>query len=826
MPAPTVAPRTVRRLDTLGKPGPRPKPKPKAKPQKAACCEEPDIQDDDGMKVCTNCGTQISESNIVSDVTFQEDSRGAATVQGGFIGENARHARTLGTGAYRKVGGGERNSMQEIENNGRRALSRLCPRLNIPDAVSLQAQNLFSIAANLNFNAGRRTEEVVAACLYAACRRQKQNTILLMDIAEIMKVNVFRLGEVYKAMKETLHYHDQSVGVQHLTDVEPLIEKYCRKLEFGDKTRNVAEDAVKIIKRMKRDWMVTGRHPAGLCGACIILAARMNNFRRSVREVVYVAKVSDMTIAKRVEEFRRTKASTLTVEQFREFGSRLKDSHDPPILEETALRQEKFEAKKRKRQEYNEQRETMERERETIEISDDEDDASSRAPSATPGAPAAEEAGGENRQRKRQRTAGPQATPAATQAPRIDADGFAIPALPVVDPALTGQAEESEEPKKKRGRRRKGEKPEPVQITEADLTVERELEDEIDEALDDQELQHSRNEIEQAKAEDRIKLLADEQRQTAAEKVKERREAEGVTWWADKAPNTGDVIEAIDLEAEFADDPEVLNCKLSDIEARIKEQIWIAHNEDWLRSQHEKALIKQIAEAAGANKEKSKRGAKGGKSKKRGRMGDRTVVTEAETPIETPADANAAMLKKRAAPNFSKFVDYERLAAVYGDRATPDTSASQSRAASEAASQRAASEAASAHAGAERGSATPAPPARTVTFGLQSPQATQQATAAAGTPATPSRADAAAPQAPASPPATQAQATEGAENEDVDMNADDEEDDYRSPTPSQVGWDDQGSDREDIGEDDGEDYGRALDQAAFGTFGGEDDEFA
>ena len=244
MPPPTAAPKPIRRLDSLGKPGARPKPLPRAKPKRKDCCEDPKIENEDGMQVCVNCGTQISESNIVSDVTFSEDTRGAAMVQGGFIGENARHARTLGAGAYRRVGGGERNTIQEIETNGKRILGRLCPRLNIPEAVSLQAQNLFCIAAGNNFNAGRRTEEVVAACLYAACRRQKQNTILLMDIAEIMKVNVFRLGEVYKAMKDNLHYHDQHVGVQHLTDVEPLIDKYCRKLEFGDKTRSVAEDAI------------------------------------------------------------------------------------------------------------------------------------------------------------------------------------------------------------------------------------------------------------------------------------------------------------------------------------------------------------------------------------------------------------------------------------------------------------------------------------------------------------------------------------------------------------------------------------------------------
>ena len=787
------------------------------------------------MKVCISCGTQYSESNIVSDITFQEDSRGAATVQGGFIGENARHARTLGNVALRRIGGGERNTSQETENNGRRVLGSLCPRLNVPESVSGQAQQLFVLAAGANFNAGRRTEEVVAACLYAACRRQKRNTILLMDIAEIIKVNVFRLGEVYKDLKECLNYDEQNrVGIQHLVEVEPLVEKFCRKLEFGDMTRTVAEDAIKIIRRMKRDWMVTGRHPAGLCGACIILAARMNNFRRSVREVVYIAKVSDMTISARIEEFRRTKASTLTVEQFREYGGRLKYQHDPPILAKSARDEEKWEEKKRKRQDYNVHRETVERERataesgrETIEISDDEDDTGSRAPSATPGIPAPDQANDAGPKRKRKKTAAPQPTPAATQEPRFDADGFAIPALPVIDPALTGQQPDTEEqdaepPKRRRGRPRKNEKPEPMQITEEELTTEQELEDEIDDALNNEEVQVSRDETERAKGEERVKLLGDQQRQLAAERTKERREAEGITWWTPNDTGVEEMVTEASLEAEFADDPEVMNCRLSDAEAKIKEQIWVAHNEDWLRSQHEKELIKKISEAAGANKKESKRGAKGGK-KKRGRMGDLSVLQEAETPIETPADANAAMLKKRAAPNFSKFVDYERLAAVYGDRSSPANSTSQSRAASEAPSQaqsRAASEVPSAQAGAERSSATPAPDRQRAAFGLQSPQATQQAGAVTEGQGTPRRAGTGEPQAPASPPPTQLQATEGAEDDGEDMGEEEEEEDpNRSLTPSQVGgWDDEADERANVGYDDDDGFEQAIEDAEFGGY--------
>ena len=763
------------------------------------------------MKVCTSCGTQISEANIVSDVTFQEDSRGAATVQGGFIGESSRHARTLGSSAFRKIGGGERNTLQEIENNGRRALNALCPRLSVPDNVSIQAGALFGYAAKNNFNAGRKSDEVVAACLYAACRRQRENTILLMDISEILKINVFRLGEVYKDLCRELYLGGDEVGVQHLVEVEPLILKYCRKLEFGDQTRQVAEDAVKIIRRMKRDWMVTGRHPAGLCGACIILAARMNNFRRSVREVVWVAKIADATVQARVEEFRRTRSAALTVEQFREFGTRIAHSSEPPAIANALRKKELFEKRKRERQELNERRETVEREtleretaeQETIDVPDDDSDSDSRSPTATPGPDdtTADEGG----PRKRQKTTTTPKVPL-----RIDADGFAIPALPV-----KGSASKLPKTGGRGPGRKKEVPPAPLVISEEELADEHDMEDDIEEALNSDQVQDIRNEVEKAKSEERVKTLGDQQRVLEAEVTQQRRDAAGITWWNGKPMSQNDIITAEELEAEFADDPEVLNCELSDVEKRIKEQIWITHNEDWLRTQHEKELIRKMAEAAGTTKDKGK---KGGKKKKRSKMGDGTLLTEAGTPIETPADATAAMLAKRAPAAFSKYVNYEALAKVYGGSATPSTAGS--RAASEAPSvdeSVASATVAPARTGAERSSSTtPAPPSRAPILGLESPQTTQVPADTSQVPRSPSPVRDVPPPAqpaPNSPPLTQPadqpEATEGAQEEDDD-------EDYRSDTPDEGpgnAWDmGEEDDRGDIGEEDG--YDMAIDPTA------------
>ncbi|KAG0636824.1 hypothetical protein HOY80DRAFT_975909 [Tuber brumale] len=53
----------------------------------------------------------------------------------------------------------------------------------------------------------------------------------------------------------------------------------------------------------------------------------MNGFRCSVREVVYVVKVADLTIRKRLHDFKDTKSGDLTVEELGIFGWSKRTSH-------------------------------------------------------------------------------------------------------------------------------------------------------------------------------------------------------------------------------------------------------------------------------------------------------------------------------------------------------------------------------------------------------------------------------------------------------------------------------------------------------------------
>lgn len=81
---------------------------------------------------------------------------------------------------------------------------------------------------------------------------------------------------------------------------------------------------------MDRDWLARGRRPSGICGAALLLAARMNNFRRSIAEIVQVVKIADTTVRKRLEEFKKTGSATLSVGDFRSVW--LEEESEPPAF--------------------------------------------------------------------------------------------------------------------------------------------------------------------------------------------------------------------------------------------------------------------------------------------------------------------------------------------------------------------------------------------------------------------------------------------------------------------------------------------------------------
>ncbi|KAJ5888163.1 hypothetical protein N7495_008204 [Penicillium taxi] len=550
-------------------------PRPTA-PAKQSCpnpsCDNPNVTEDGGNIICASCATVISEANIVSEITFGETSSGAAMVQGTFVGEDQTHTRSFGPG-FQRGGGMESREMTEV--HGNQFISQVSRALNLPESASKAAGQIFKLAVGMNFIQGRRTKNVAAVCLYIACRRQNGNTAMLIDFSDVLMINVFNLGRTYKALLDELRLSG-SVFIMNPTDPESLIYRFAKQLEFGSSTMAVAGEACRIVQRMNRDWMTVGRRPAGICGAALILAARMNNFRRTIREVVYVVKVTEVTISERLNEFGSTESGDLTVDEFRSVS--LESEKDPPAY----TRASKGRLSKRLKQP-----ETYVERGDPVE--NDDDNGEDGTPQPWP----------------------------------VDADGFAIPRLPI-DPALTALdgAVEQAKGKKKEEQCKKSKQPLPTPTSEQ-IASEEALEEEMRLMLDNGEML--------AKVEKHI-------------------------------PDTAEIE-----ETEFESDPEVQNCLLSSTEIDLKELVWVHENKEWLRFQQQKALKRALDEA-----NPHKTSPRKSRKRRKGRMGDVGYLEGDETSGRsralTPAEATRRMLEMRG---FSKKINYSALDNLYGGKNGP-----------------------------------------------------------------------------------------------------------------------------------------------------------
>ncbi|KAG0660638.1 transcription factor TFIIIB subunit brf1 [Rhodotorula mucilaginosa] len=207
----------------------------------------------------------------------------------------------------------------------------LATGLRLSEHLQNVATRFFNLAVNMNFTKGRRTQYVAAACLYAACR-QANGTQMLIDFSDLLEINVFTLGSTYLKLVREL-----AINVP-VVDPVIYITRFAALLDFGDETQKVALDATRLVNRMGRDWMQIGRRPSGICGACLLLAARMNNFRRSIEEIVQVVKIADVTLQKRLAEFKETASGSLTVSDFRTIW--LDETADPPAYSQGIKKEE------------------------------------------------------------------------------------------------------------------------------------------------------------------------------------------------------------------------------------------------------------------------------------------------------------------------------------------------------------------------------------------------------------------------------------------------------------------------------------------------------
>ncbi|KAM7368461.1 hypothetical protein PAMP_014675 [Pampus punctatissimus] len=278
-----------------------------------------DVDQARGSAVCTGCGSVLEDNIIVSEVQFVEGSGGVSSAVGQFVSADGPvKAPLLGSGFHTSVG---KESRAQTLQSGKRQIHHLGSQLQLNQHCLDTAFNFFKMVVSKHLTRGRKMEHVIAACLYLVCRTEGTPHMLL-DLSDLLQVNVYILGKTFLLLARELCINAPAI------DPCLLIPRFAHMLEFGVKTHEVSMTALRLVQRMKRDWMHTGRRPSGLCGAALLVAARMHKFRRTVKDVIGVVKVCQATLRKRLTEFEDTPTSQLTIDEFMRVD--LEQECDPP----------------------------------------------------------------------------------------------------------------------------------------------------------------------------------------------------------------------------------------------------------------------------------------------------------------------------------------------------------------------------------------------------------------------------------------------------------------------------------------------------------------
>ncbi|XP_043837865.1 transcription factor IIIB 90 kDa subunit isoform X2 [Dromiciops gliroides] len=234
-------------------------------------CGGTDIELDPGRgdAVCTGCGSVLEDNIIVSEVQFVENSGGGSSAVGQFVSlDGAGKIPSVGGGFHVNLG---KESRAQTLQNGKRQIHHLGNQLQLNQHCLDTAFNFFKMAVSKHLTRGRKMAHVIAACLYLVCRTEGTPHMLL-DLSDLLQVNVYVLGKTFLLLARELCINAPAIA--------------------------------------------------------LLVAARMHDFRRTVKEVIRVVKVCESTLRKRLTEFEDTPTSQLTIDEFMKID--LEGECDPP----------------------------------------------------------------------------------------------------------------------------------------------------------------------------------------------------------------------------------------------------------------------------------------------------------------------------------------------------------------------------------------------------------------------------------------------------------------------------------------------------------------
>lgn len=282
------------------------------------CCDDPQVIEAEGNKICTNCGLIYGKSYVSQEerAYTQEEvknrrrteprwrSFGPRTIISGTSQDHKGNTLIPRKAALfnrlSKIQGSLINSIERNYWESKPKLTNLAKKLNLPDYVTETAWKIYSEVAKLKLTMGRSIDGFVTASIYAAIRIHEFPRVL----EEVVDVSLVPIRAIHKSLALILRkvLKELNLSYKPITP-KPLIFRFGNELGLSVQVQNEAVNLLRDAR--KRGLITTGKDPKGFAAALLFLTARNTNNPKTQSQISQVARITEVTLRTRAKQIKQ-----------------------------------------------------------------------------------------------------------------------------------------------------------------------------------------------------------------------------------------------------------------------------------------------------------------------------------------------------------------------------------------------------------------------------------------------------------------------------------------------------------------------------------------
>lgn len=173
-----------------------------------------------------------------------------------------------------------------------RELDRISSKMGLPRSIREVSALIYRKAVEKNLIRGRSIETVIAAAIYAGCRKCDVPRTL-SEISDVAHADEKQIGRAYRFLSREL------ILKLKPTKPENYLKRFCNKLKLNS---DVVSSGENVISQAGDMGLISGKGPTGLAAAAIYIASILEGVPKTQRDIAEVAGVTEVTIRNRYKE--------------------------------------------------------------------------------------------------------------------------------------------------------------------------------------------------------------------------------------------------------------------------------------------------------------------------------------------------------------------------------------------------------------------------------------------------------------------------------------------------------------------------------------------